>query len=115
MRVRWYWTCAASTGCRVRLFTPGSRGMAAWSCLRRGGCGGLKKSAANALRSGENAELKRLLAESMLDNAGLKDLLGKSWRPLRSHAIDASRRWNLRRLRPPPGAERSRISGPALG
>jgi putative transposase len=27
----------------------------------------------------ENAKLKRLLAEAMLDNAGLKDLLGKNW------------------------------------
>lgn len=27
---------------------------------------------------GENARLKRLLAESMLDNAVLKDMLGKS-------------------------------------
>ena len=27
----------------------------------------------------ENAKLKRLLAEAMLDNAGLKDLLGKKW------------------------------------
>ena len=27
----------------------------------------------------ENAKLKRLLAETMLDNAGLKDLLAKNW------------------------------------
>lgn len=27
----------------------------------------------------ENAKLKRLLAEAMLDNAGLKDLLSKKW------------------------------------
>jgi putative transposase len=27
----------------------------------------------------ENGKLKRLLAEAMLDNAGLKDLLGKKW------------------------------------
>ena len=27
----------------------------------------------------ENARLKRMLAESMLDNAALKDLLGKKW------------------------------------
>ena len=27
----------------------------------------------------ENAKLKRLLAEAMLDNAGLKDLLAKNW------------------------------------
>jgi putative transposase len=27
----------------------------------------------------ENAELKRLLADAMLDNAALKELLGKKW------------------------------------
>ena len=27
----------------------------------------------------ENARLKRLLADAMLDNAGLKDLLAKKW------------------------------------
>jgi putative transposase len=27
----------------------------------------------------ENAKLKRLLAEAMIDNAGLKDLLAKKW------------------------------------
>lgn len=27
----------------------------------------------------ENAKLKRLLADSMLDNAALKDLLSKKW------------------------------------
>ncbi len=27
----------------------------------------------------ENAKLKRLLADAMLDNAGLKDLLAKKW------------------------------------
>ncbi len=27
----------------------------------------------------ENAKLKRLLAESMLDNAALKDVLSKNW------------------------------------
>ena len=27
----------------------------------------------------ENARLKRLLADLMLDNAGLKDLLAKNW------------------------------------
>ena len=27
----------------------------------------------------ENAKLKRLLAETMLDNVALKDLLGKKW------------------------------------
>ncbi len=27
----------------------------------------------------ENGKLKRLLADAMLDNAGLKDLLSKKW------------------------------------
>ena len=41
--------------------------------------GGLEVSEAKRLRSleDENAKLKRLLAEAMLDNAGLKDLLAK--------------------------------------
>jgi putative transposase len=42
--------------------------------------GGLEVSEARRLRSleDENRRLKRLLAESMLDNAALKDLLGKN-------------------------------------
>ena len=43
--------------------------------------GGLEVSEAKRLRSleAENARLKRLLADAMLDNAALKDLLGKKW------------------------------------
>ena len=43
--------------------------------------GGLEQSETRRLRGleEENAKLKRLLAEAMLDNAGLKDLLGKKW------------------------------------
>jgi putative transposase len=43
--------------------------------------GGLEVSEAKRLRSleTENAKLKRLLADAMLDNAALKDLLGKKW------------------------------------
>jgi len=43
--------------------------------------GGLEVSEARRLRrlEAENAKLKRLLADAMLDNAGLKDLLGKKW------------------------------------
>lgn len=43
--------------------------------------GGLEVSETKRLRALEdgNAKLKRLLAEAMLDNAGLKDLLSKNW------------------------------------
>jgi putative transposase len=42
---------------------------------------GLEVSEAKRLRvlEEENTKLKRLLAEAMLDNAALKDLLGKKW------------------------------------
>lgn len=43
--------------------------------------GGLEVSEAKRLRAleDEDAKLKRLLAEAMLDNAGLKELLAKNW------------------------------------
>jgi putative transposase len=43
--------------------------------------GGLELSDARRLRAleDENAKLKRLLAEAIMDNAGLKDLLSKKW------------------------------------
>ena len=43
--------------------------------------GGLEVSEAKRLRAleAENAKLKRLLADAMLDNVALKDLLGKKW------------------------------------
>ena len=43
--------------------------------------GGLGVSDAKRLRAieEESAQLKRLLAETMLDNAGLKDQLSKKW------------------------------------
>ena len=43
--------------------------------------GGMDVSDAQKLRSleRENAKLKKLLAEAMIDNAALKDLLGKKW------------------------------------
>jgi putative transposase len=43
--------------------------------------GGLNVSEARRLKSleDENGRLKRMLAEAMLDNAALKDVLGKKW------------------------------------
>jgi len=43
--------------------------------------GGMDVSEAKRLKQleGENAKLKRLLAEAMLDNSALKDLLAKKW------------------------------------
>jgi putative transposase len=43
--------------------------------------GGLDVSEARRLKGleDENGQLKRMLADAMLDNAALKDLLGKKW------------------------------------
>lgn len=43
--------------------------------------GGMEVSEAKRLKAleDENAKLKRLLADAMLDNAGLKDLLSRKW------------------------------------
>ena len=43
--------------------------------------GGLEVSEAKRLKGleSENARLKKLLADAMLDNAALKELLGKKW------------------------------------
>jgi len=43
--------------------------------------GGLDVSEARRLKAleEENAKLKRMLADSILDNVALKDLLGKKW------------------------------------
>ena len=43
--------------------------------------GGMDVSEAKRLKAleDENTKLKRLLADAMLDNAALKDLLGKKW------------------------------------
>ena len=43
--------------------------------------GGLEVSDAKRLKAveSENAKLKKLLADAMLDNAALKDLLAKKW------------------------------------
>ena len=47
----------------------------------KGKYGGLEVSEAKRLKAleDENNRLKRMLAEAMLDNAALKDLLGKKW------------------------------------
>lgn len=44
-------------------------------------CGGMQVSDAKRLKAleDENAKLKRLYADAMLDNAALKDLLGRKW------------------------------------
>jgi putative transposase len=59
--------------------------------------GGRDVSEAKRLKAleAENAKLKRLYADAMLDNTGLKELLAKKGR------------------RPPPGGRRSRTSGRA--
>ena len=43
--------------------------------------GGMNVSEARLLKAleDENAKLKRILADTMLDNVALKDLLGKKW------------------------------------
>jgi hypothetical protein len=41
--------------------------------------GGLEVSEAKRLLESEKAKLKKLLADAMLDNAALKDLLAKKW------------------------------------
>jgi putative transposase len=43
--------------------------------------GGMELSDAKRLKAleEENAKLKRLYADAMLDNAGLRDLLGRKW------------------------------------
>ena len=43
--------------------------------------GGLEVSEARRLKAleDENARLKRLLADAMLDNAALKEIAGKNW------------------------------------
>ena len=44
-------------------------------------CGGMEVSEARRLKAleDENTKLKRMLADAMLDNVALKDLLGKKW------------------------------------
>jgi putative transposase len=48
---------------------------------RKARFGGMDVSEAKRLRAleDENGKLKRMLADAMLDNVALKDLLGKKW------------------------------------
>ncbi len=48
-------------------------------CNWRAKYGGLEVSEARRLRELENAKLKRLQANTMLDNVALKNLLTKKW------------------------------------
>jgi putative transposase len=62
--------CAANTGSAAATFYK-------W----KGKYGGLEVSDAKRLKAleDENAKLKKLLAEAMLDNAMLKDVAAKKW------------------------------------
>jgi hypothetical protein len=51
---------------------------ASGACLRFGGMDVSEARRLEALED-ENTRLKRLLADAMLDNSALKDLLGKKW------------------------------------
>ena len=50
-------------------------------CKWKAKYGGMDVSEAKRLKAleDENAKLKRMLADAMLDNVALKDLLGKKW------------------------------------
>ena len=63
-------SCAVSTVCRMPPFTK-------WKARY----GGLQISDVRRLKDleSENGKLKKLLAETMLDNAGLKGLLAKNF------------------------------------
>lgn len=63
-------TSAASMGFRTRRFTIG-----------KAKYGGMEVSEAKRLKAleDENAKLKKLLAEQMLDAAALRELLAKKW------------------------------------
>lgn len=69
-RVRSALTCAASTACRRAPFYN-------WKAK----FGGMTVPEAKRLKAleDENAKLKKLLAEQMLDLAAMKDLVSKKW------------------------------------
>ena len=62
--------------------SAGGTGSARRHCYKwKARFGGLDVSEAKRLKAleDENLRLKRMLADAMLDNAALKDLLGKKW------------------------------------
>ena len=65
------------TGDLCRKYGMSNASLYAWKAK----FGGMDVSDAQKLKGleVENAKLKRLLAEAMIDNAGLKDLLAKKW------------------------------------
>ena len=80
MKVQWQATIVAQNGlptaevCRRHGLSP------ATFCKFKSRYGGMEVSEAARLRAleDENAKLKRLLADAMLDNVVLKDLLGQN-------------------------------------
>ena len=66
-----------SVGDTRRNKTVGVRAVTSWKAKY----GGMEVSDARRLRAleAENGKLKRLLAEAHLDNAALKDVLGRKW------------------------------------
>ena len=82
-----FWASASATGWLLSPFkfmssTATSKAFEAITLYNwKAKYGGLEVSEAKRLRAleDENGRLKRLLADAMLDNAGLKDLLSKKW------------------------------------
>lgn len=77
MKVPWQVKAGAKTGDLARRHGISEATIYNWKAKY----GGMEVSEAKRLRSleDENAKLKRLLADAMLDNAALKDLLTKKW------------------------------------
>ena len=90
----------------IAVLTEQERGMSTAEVCRRHGIsqtkfykwkakyGGMDVSEARRMKTleAENARLKKLLADTMLDNAVLKDLLGKPWRRPSRSGLRRSRR-----------------------
>lgn len=75
-------SCAANMVSATPAFTNGKRSSAEWKCPPLGGaslvCRAMETKRLQALEE-ENGKLKRMLADAMLDNVALKDLLGNKW------------------------------------